>query len=70
MKKELDLIERNRKKSDDNTTEYEDFDAIKMNPYAKAFLVGLERRDFSITKIVLPDSLSKTRLFQTGVKIG
>ncbi|PGF05114.1 hypothetical protein [Bacillus toyonensis] len=70
MKKELDLIERNRKKSDDNTTEYEDFDAIKMNPYAKAFLVGLERRDFSITKIVLPDSLSKTRLFQTGVKVG
>ncbi|MEC2463362.1 hypothetical protein P9X10_00425 [Bacillus cereus] len=70
MKKELDLIERNRKKSDDNTTAYEDFDAIKMNPYAKAFLVGLERREFSITKIVLPDSLSKTKLFQTGVKVG
>ncbi|PHE64372.1 hypothetical protein COF68_05915 [Bacillus toyonensis] len=68
MKRELDLIEMNRKSSEDNTTAYEGFDAIKMNPYAKAFLIGLERREFSIAKIVLPDSLSNTALFQTGVK--
>lgn len=51
MKKELDLIERNRKKSDDNTTEYEDFDAIKMNPYAKSFPCWIRETRFLLRKL-------------------
>jgi hypothetical protein len=69
MKKELDLIEANRKKSKDNTTAYQDFETIRRSPLSMAFLIGLERQEFAIAKVQLPESLSKTALFQTGVKV-
>lgn len=69
MKKELDLIESNRKKSDNGSSVFEGYDSIRMNPYSKAFLIGLERQEFAIAKVQLPSNLSKTSLFQTGVKV-
>ena len=68
MKKELDLIESNRKKSKSGKSAVEGIDSIRMNPYAKAFLVGLERQEFSIAKVQLPSGLAGTSLFETGVK--
>lgn len=68
MLKELDLIESHRKKNRKDGTEEESYDQIKMNPYAKSFLVGIERQEFSIAKMELPPELAMTKLFKTGVK--
>lgn len=67
MKKELDLIESNRSKDGSGRSVTEEYDVIKRNPYSKAFLIGLEKRHYSVAKVQLPKSLSQTKLFSTGI---
>lgn len=69
MKKELDLIEENRKATKNGQNVEAEDDSEKMKPYSKAFVIGLDRQEFSIAKIQLPASLENTSLFRTGVKV-
>jgi hypothetical protein len=64
MKKELDLI------AAENTSDDEMEGSTKGSaPLAYAFLCGLDGNKFGIIKTVLPDDLTKSRLFKTGVDL-
>jgi hypothetical protein len=65
MKKELDLIASSKRVDD----EEEDANQNSESPLAYAFLCGLDRSKYGIVKIVLPDELTKSKLFKTGIDL-
>ena len=48
---------------------YSEGDTIMDNPYSKAFLIGLDKTVFTISKMSLPTDLARSELFKTGVNI-
>lgn len=42
-------------------------DEIENNPYAKAFMVYINRSEYAVCKMRLPKDISNSRLFKTGV---
>jgi hypothetical protein len=64
MKRELDAI--SKAKKDDN----EATDSVGAeSPLTYAFLCGLDRSKYGIVKVILPDIISKSSLFRTGVNL-
>lgn len=67
MLPELDLLESNRvseQKKGKAKSEYED---IIGNRYSKAFLVGIDKADYYMGKIILPEHIATSEIFMTGV---
>lgn len=63
MTEELDTINKNNK----DLTSYMTGDTLMQSPYKKAFLIGLDRTAYTITRMVIPKGLEPA-LFETGVK--
>ena len=65
MQSALDTIAINNQDKDAYLTG----DFIKTNTYRKAFLVGLDKTMFTITKMMLPDGIANSALFRTGIDL-
>lgn len=65
MEQELDAIAYNNK----DLSAYIDGDTLTKNPYMKAFLIGLDRTIYTISRVSLPDSLRKSDIFRTGIDL-
>lgn len=48
---------------------YMEGDTLQDNPYYKAFLIGLDKTVFTLAKMSIPNGLSDSDLFRTGVKL-
>ena len=48
---------------------YIDGDTVMQNIYSKAFLIGLDRTVYTLSKMLLPDELRKSQIFRTGVTL-
>lgn len=42
-------------------------DTLTANPYNKAFLIGLDKTVYALSRMSLPDELSRSEIFRTGV---
>lgn len=66
---ELDLLVKENK----DLKAYNDGDItrseIYKNPYAKAFLIGLDKTVFTLSKMIIPEELAKTEIFRTGITL-
>ena len=60
---ELDNIAANNKDLD----AYIRGDTLSSNPYKKAFLIGLDRTVYTISKMSLPYQMRESNLFRTGI---
>lgn len=67
MLPELDALEKNRVNAQKKGKAGSEFDDIMSNLYSKAFLVGLDKADFYMGKIMLPANIATSELFMTGV---
>lgn len=68
MKKELDYITKFSKiRQNDGLIRDADATEIENNPYAKAFLVYLNRDEYAVTKVRLPKNIRESLLFKTGL---
>ena len=47
---------------------YIDGDTLLTNPYQKAFLIGLDRTMYTISRMEIPLGLAKSTIFKTGVE--
>ena len=65
MKSELDKIAENNK----DLAAYMDGDTLLHNPFSKAFLIGLDRTVYTISRMVLPKDLRDSKLFRTGIDL-
>ena len=50
-----------------NLSAYNDGDNILSNPYSKAFLIGLDKTVFAISRMAIPPDLAESSLFRTGI---
>lgn len=66
MTVELDKIEENTSK---DLTKGEDNDTMT-SIYSKAFLVGLDKADYTVVKMQIPKYLSDSEMYKTGVQKG
>ena len=41
----------------------------RQNPYSKAFLIGLDKKVFTLSKMSIPKGLRDSIIFRTGVDI-
>ena len=48
---------------------YVDGDTVQDSAYSKAFLIGLDKTYYTISKMNLPDEWDSMSLFQTGVEL-
>lgn len=48
---------------------YVEGDISSTNPYNKAFLIGLDKTAFALSKMMIPPELQNSDLFRTGVKL-
>lgn len=48
---------------------YSDGDSILNNPYSKAFLIGLDKTVYSISRMSIPDEIASSDLFRTGISL-
>lgn len=62
---DLNMIAQNNK----DLTSYIEGDTLLLNPYQKSFLIGLDRTVFTVSRMSIPPSLSKTTLFRTGITL-
>ena len=53
-------------KNTDNT-DYDDGDTVGNSPYRKAFLIGLDKTKYTISKMCVPDELAKSDILRTGI---
>ena len=60
---ELDRIAENNKDLDT----YIKGDTLSNNPYSKAFLIGLDRTVYTISKMKIPKGLRESNIFRTGI---
>lgn len=44
-------------------------DAQLSNPYSKAFLIGLDKTMYTISRVSLPEELAKSDIFRTGITL-
>ena len=65
MQYDLDTIAQNNK----DLASYIEGDTLMINPYQKAFLLGLDRTVFTVARMQIPSELSKTSLFRTGINL-
>lgn len=63
MLPELDTLA----KENTDLSAYTEGNSTSFNPYSKAFLVGLDRAVYTITKMVMPKGLQDSAIFRTGV---
>lgn len=45
-------------------------DTLTNNPYNKAFLIGLDKTVYALSRMSLPEDLSRSEIFRTGVATG
>ena len=62
---DLDMIAQNNK----DLTSYIEGDTLTINPYQKAFLIGLDRTVYTVSRMQIPAELAKTSLFRTGINL-
>lgn len=48
---------------------FNDGDTLFNNPYSKAFLIGLDKTVFTLSRMSLPSSLAKSLIFRTGITL-
>lgn len=48
---------------------YVDGDTLYSNPYSKAFLIGLDKTVYTLSRMSMPKSLRESKIFRTGVDI-
>lgn len=48
---------------------YVDGDTLHHNPYSKAFLIGLDRTVYTISRMTLPEELGTSDIFRTGIDL-
>lgn len=65
FEEDLDMLVRKNK----NLLNYVDGDTVQDSAYNKAFLVGLDKTFFTVSKMVLTDELDVMPLFQTGIEL-
>jgi hypothetical protein len=64
MKKEMDLLATAQRKDEEHSQ-----NSAYGSPYQYAFLCGLDRSKYGIVKMLIPQDVSKSALFKTGVNI-
>lgn len=67
MKNELDYISAAQRVEDDRKSSKKQGNTE--SPFAYAFLCGLDKSKFAVTKMVIPLELRKSKLFKTGVDL-
>lgn len=65
MLPELDTLVTNNK----DLSAYIDGDTLLANPYSKAFLIGLDKTVYTLSRMSMPPSLRDSRIFRTGVDL-
>ena len=65
MLPELDKLATENK----NMTAYSDGDTITSNPYTKAFLIGLDKTVYALSRMTIPSDLSQSSIFRTGINL-
>jgi hypothetical protein len=48
---------------------YVDGDTLQSNPYSKAFLIGLDKTVYTLSRMSMPKSLRESKIFRTGVDV-
>ena len=56
------LVENNR-----DLSSYVDGDTLMSNPYSKAFLIGLDKTAYTLSRMSLPKGLRESPIFKTGI---
>lgn len=62
---ELETLVTNNK----DLSAYVDGDTLISNPYSKAFLIGLDKTVYTLSRMSMPEELSKSKIFRTGVDV-
>ena len=62
---DLNLLVENNKDID----VYVDGDTLRTNPYAKGFLIGLDKTIYTLARMTIPEGLAKSKLFRTGIDV-
>ena len=65
MLPELDTLVTNNK----DLSAYIDGDTLMANPYSKAFLIGLDKTAYTLSRMSIPASLRESHIFRTGVDL-
>lgn len=65
MLPELDLIAKKNR----SLNLYVDGDSIESNPFKKAFLIGLDKTVYTISRVILPAGLARSSIFNSGFSI-
>jgi hypothetical protein len=65
MKSELDTLVTNNK----DLSAYIDGDTLMTNPYSKAFLIGLDKTVYTLSRMSIPKGLRDSHIFRTGVDL-
>ena len=65
MLPELDALVTNNK----DLSAYIDGDTIITNRYSKAFLIGLDKTVFTLSRMSMPKDLAQSKIFRTGVDL-
>ena len=63
MQYDLDMIAQNNK----DLNSYIVGDTLSVNPYQKAFLIGLDKTVYTVSRMQIPQELATTSLFRTGI---
>ena len=62
---DLNLLVENNKDID----VYVDGDTLRTNPFAKGFLIGLDKTIYTLSRMTIPEGLAQSKLFRTGIDV-
>lgn len=65
MLPELDTLVTNNK----DLSAYIDGDTLMSNPYSKAFLIGLDKTVYTLSRMSIPKDLRESQIFRTGIDL-
>lgn len=65
MLPELDMLVTKNK----DLSSYNDGDTLFSNPYSKAFLIGLDKTVYTLSRMSIPKGLSDSNIFRTGIDL-
>ena len=65
LQPELDMLVTKNK----DLSAYIDGDTLALNPYSKAFLIGLDKTVYTLSRMSIPKGLRDSKIFRTGVDI-
>jgi hypothetical protein len=65
MLPELDTLVTNNK----DLSAYIDGDTLLANPYSKAFLIGLDKTVYTLSRMSIPQELRESTIFRTGIDL-